>query len=259
MPRKARERELSLDELLAVLGNPLRREILARLTQETHYPLQLSRELRVSQQAIMKHLSVLRRYRLVRCAERRSSRLGPPRNCYVSTGSFSIRIDLGPGAFEARLIPLESGGRGRGGAGSATDGSGGAAGILSATEGPEGSGENVPAAGSPGAVEGWGGAAGESSPAARLRELIGVLNRINHEVSELERRRASLAGLKQEVLREACGVIAEMSDDYRERRLLYLLTEDPETPLEELSRELSIRRERLERICRMIGIGEELL
>ncbi len=103
----AKEGELELDELLAVLGNPLRRKILARVAKETHYPLQLSKELGVSQQAIMKHLRILRRYHLVRACERKSTSMGPPRKCFESTGQFSIRIDFGPSDFETRLFPFE--------------------------------------------------------------------------------------------------------------------------------------------------------
>jgi ArsR family transcriptional regulator len=56
-----------LDVLLSVIENPTRRRILEALVREPHYPLQLSRELGMSQQIIMKHLKVLEDYRMVRC------------------------------------------------------------------------------------------------------------------------------------------------------------------------------------------------
>lgn len=96
-------------------------------------------------------------------------------------------------------------------------------------------------------------------PAARLRELIGVLSKINREIAELESRRASLASAKQEILREACGIIAGMTDSYKERRVLYLLAEDPETPLDELAQELRVRREELERLYKMVGLDGGLI
>ena len=61
--------EVTLDTLLTVLGNPTRRKILEMLAMEKHYPLQLSRELDVSQQAVSKHLKVLEKYGLVECIE----------------------------------------------------------------------------------------------------------------------------------------------------------------------------------------------
>ena len=48
-----------LDVLLSVIENPTRRRILEALVREPHYPLQLSRELGLSQQGIMKHLRML--------------------------------------------------------------------------------------------------------------------------------------------------------------------------------------------------------
>ena len=61
--------KITLDELMGVLENHTRREILSKLAKETHYPLQLSKELNVSQQAIMKHLKVLEDYDLVESFE----------------------------------------------------------------------------------------------------------------------------------------------------------------------------------------------
>ena len=56
LSRRSREKEwpdtvkTTLDGLLRVLENPTRRRIMERLARESHYPLQLSRELGVSQQ-----------------------------------------------------------------------------------------------------------------------------------------------------------------------------------------------------------------
>ena len=68
-----------LDRLLMVLENPIRRPILAKLANETHYALQLSRELTVPQQAIMKHLRVLEENGLVTCRETPSDYFHLPR------------------------------------------------------------------------------------------------------------------------------------------------------------------------------------
>ncbi len=93
---------MELDSLLAVMGNPTRRQILRKLVKETHYPLQLSKELSVSQQAIMKHLKVLEDNDLVRSIFKRSES-GPPRKCYVATKSLTIIIDLSPEHFSEEL------------------------------------------------------------------------------------------------------------------------------------------------------------
>jgi len=212
-----KEPELSLDELLAVLGNPLRREILSRIAQETHYPLQLSKELGVSQQAIMKHLQILRRYHLVRCTDPKSNTLGPPRKCYVSTGQFSIRIDFGPSALETHLIHVKA-----------------------RTEEPAASGLESEFQRSS-ALE---------STADRLRAYKDTVSKINEEVEMLEDRRMRLIALKQQILKQASVEIAALSPDYRERRLLYLITENPSTTADDMARMLNIQREVLARIYR---------
>ena len=52
---------VELDALLSVIENPARRRILEALVREPHYPLQLSKELGMTQQAVIKHLKVLER------------------------------------------------------------------------------------------------------------------------------------------------------------------------------------------------------
>jgi predicted transcriptional regulator len=210
-----KEPELSLDELLAVLGNPLRREILSRITQETHYPLQLSKELGVSQQAIMKHLQILRKYHLVRCTDPKSNTLGPPRKCYVSTGQFSIRIDFGPSALETHLIHVKA----------------------RPEEMPSGGLESEFRRSS--ALERTG---------DRLRAYKDIVSKINDEVGALEDRRMDLIALKQQILKQASVEISALSPDYRERRLLYLITENPSTPVDDMARMLNIQREVLARM-----------
>ena len=213
----AKEPELSLDELLAVLGNPLRREILSRIAQETHYPLQLSKELGVSQQAVMKHLQILRKYRLIRCTDPKSNTLGPPRKCYVSTGQFSIRIDFGPSALETHLIHIKA--------------------HPNETAGAELEDE-------------FHRSLELGSTADRLRAYKDTISKINAEVETLEDRRMALIALKQDILKQASVEIAAMSPNYRERRLLYILTENPSTPMDDMARMLNIQREVLSRIYR---------
>ena len=48
-----------LDEALGILQNKARRAILERLVREPHYPLQLAKQIGISQQAVMKHLKLL--------------------------------------------------------------------------------------------------------------------------------------------------------------------------------------------------------
>ncbi|TFG56297.1 MAG: ArsR family transcriptional regulator [Methanomassiliicoccus sp.] len=98
-----------LDMLLSVIENPTRRRILEALVREPHYPLQLSRELGLSQQGIMKHLRMLEDLDMVRSFSEESDQGGPSRRRYFPTTGFTIVVDIGPGLFntETTTRPME--------------------------------------------------------------------------------------------------------------------------------------------------------
>lgn len=89
--------------LLSVIENPTRRRILEALVREPHYPLQLSRELGLSQQGIMKHLRMLEELDLVRSFMEDSDQGGPSRRRYFPTTGFTMVVDIGPGLFNTEV------------------------------------------------------------------------------------------------------------------------------------------------------------
>src|SRR3989442_12881605 len=101
MSRRSREKgwpdtvKATLDGLLRVLENPTRRRILERLARESHYPLQLSRELGVSQQAVVKHLRSLEASGLVTSPEEKSDLGGPNRRACRALGRSMVRTEVG--------------------------------------------------------------------------------------------------------------------------------------------------------------------
>ncbi|MBN1109560.1 MAG: helix-turn-helix domain-containing protein [Methanomassiliicoccales archaeon] len=97
-----------LDRMLSVIENPTRRRILEALVREPHYPLQLARELGLSQQGIMKHLRMLEELDLVGSFSEESER-GPSRRRYFPTTGFTIVVDIGPGLFNTDIVtrPIE--------------------------------------------------------------------------------------------------------------------------------------------------------
>jgi predicted transcriptional regulator len=92
-----------LDVLLSVIENPTRRRILEALVREPHYPLQLSKELGLSQQGIMKHLRMLEELDLVRSFLEDSDQGGPSRRRYFPTTGFTMVVDIGPGLFSTEV------------------------------------------------------------------------------------------------------------------------------------------------------------
>ncbi|MBO0887634.1 helix-turn-helix domain-containing protein [Candidatus Bathyarchaeota archaeon] len=92
-----------LDSILAVLENPVRRRIIDRLSQEPTYPLQMSKELGISQQLVTKHLEMMSDAGVV-ASSRRDSPVGPRRREYLLNKSISITIDFAPHLFNARIL-----------------------------------------------------------------------------------------------------------------------------------------------------------
>jgi|TARA_B110000881_G_C18580711_1_gene521511 predicted transcriptional regulator len=101
---------VDLDTALSLLQNKARRAILERLVREPHYPLQLSDQIGVSQQAVMKHLKLLEQAGFVVKMKAASIKGGPPKNIYSVQQAISLRIDLGPDLFHCEQRKLPAGG-----------------------------------------------------------------------------------------------------------------------------------------------------
>lgn len=192
-----------LDELLAVIENPTRRKILEALVREPHYPLQLSKELRMSQQAIMKHLKVMESYDMVRSYMEESDLGGPSRRLYIPALNFTLIVDIGPNLFSTEIVAKE-------------------------VEG-----------GSPRPRKKMGDLQELSPEIIALREDIAD---IDDQLNELQQKRTQLIEDKENKLDEA-GELINQIDDYQLRRIIYEFTSRPELSAEEIARELSLRDE----------------
>lgn len=218
--------EPTLDELLMILENPLRRRILAKIARESHYPLQLSRELRVSQQAIAKHLKVLEKYGLVRSSREPSTIGGPERKNYFNISRLSVTIDVGPRLFSTdfRSLPAT---------------------------------EDIPKdllkykTGIEGAID-------ETDPKATLRKVSEISREMDELMEELDEKRAALLKLKDSALNVAYSAVEEISPDYNERRVLYHLINESDMKVDALSESLDLREEYLRKILKRIR-EEELI
>ena len=192
-----------LDTLLSIVENPTRRRILQELVREPHYPLQLSKELRISQQAVMKHLKVLEENDLVSCYPEESDLGGPRRKRYVPKMKFTLIVDLGPGYFHAELRDLDH---------------------------PEGSDD--------GDHKMTQDLEDLRSGALKLRELI---FQIDEELEELQARRANLIGMKEALLSDARTLVEENLEDYQLRRVLYEYIHRPDLTLRQIAKDLALR------------------
>ncbi len=91
-----------IDRLLSLVENPTRRRILESLVREPSYPLRLSKELGVSQQAVMKNLVLMEQNGLV-SSSRAESDMGPSRIVYTPNSEFTLVVEMGCGRFAARM------------------------------------------------------------------------------------------------------------------------------------------------------------
>lgn len=210
--------ELDLDTALSVLSNPMRREILSRLVMETHYPLQLAKELNTSQQAVMKHLYVLERNGLVRSVKEPSDAGGPPRNAYTATQQLSIRIDIGRNLFNAKIRTYDPDEE------------------PSIMEDYSYINERYTALSS------------VKDDHERLKGLANTLRDVNKELTDLERRRDALLIAKERLLGEANDIIAQLSSDYDERRVLYYITDKGTVSVAVVSEHFNMREKAVEEI-----------
>jgi len=209
--------ELDLDTLLAVIGNPTRRRILRKLVKEGHYPLQLSRELRVSQQSIMKHLDVLESNELVSSVYQKSDAGGPPRRYYTATKSLTIVIDLGPELFSEELrLHSEDGER-----------------VIEGVADTEALRE-------------------AESLRVKLAEFMQSIALVNERLGEMASERDGLIATKKNAMHYANQIIDTLCDDYQERKVLrYLISED-DLSLATMSERLNMRESEIERVLKRL-------
>ena len=100
----------NIDVLLEVLGNDTRRRILQLLADEPRYFIQLSKDLGVSQQAVLKHLEILERNGFVSSFEADSDFAAPKRKYYQLNRSCMLAIGITNDAvqFVFHDIPREN-------------------------------------------------------------------------------------------------------------------------------------------------------
>jgi len=200
-----------LDKLLSVLENPIRRQILAKLSKERHYPLQLSKELNVSQQAIMKHLKVLEDNELVMVVEEKSTVGGPPRKSYFSTKRYSIRIDMGPSMFSTDLQSFNE---------------------PEIEQEPKSYKE---------IKDKYETVCSEEELNKKFAELKKLVKEINMKLRDLEKQRTDLINLREGILKETHDTIRDLCMDYDERKILYSVIDHNLRTLEAISERLNLR------------------
>ena len=189
---------MSQSELDAVLGtveNPIRRRIIARLSEEPNYQLQLSKELGLSQQLVAKHLVTMEDAGLVSTISQDSPR-GPQRKEYLLKKSFSVTIDLAPNLFRARMFSF-----------------GAVPGVQEADERAL-------------MVTQVSDLMRYQEGTSRIKPLTRVVTEVDKKLKEMEEERAVLLYIRSLALREAAKITTSLPSDDRRKVLRYLMREE---------------------------------
>ena len=200
--------QAELDSMLGTVENPIRRRIIARLSQKPNYQLQLSRELDISQQLVAKHLGSMEDAGLVSTVFEDSPR-GPQRKEYLLRKSFSITIDLAPSLFRARMFSF---------------------GAVPGRDSDEQSQMSAKA----------GEALRFPEEASRIKPLAQFIAEVDRKLGEMEERRAVLLYLRGLALREATRVTTSLGSADRKKVLKYIMKEQRDG-IEDISASLGLQ------------------
>ena len=208
-----------LDTIFSVLENPIRRKILSKLAKEQHYPLQLSKELNISQQAIMKHLKVLEDNNLVISFEEKSTLGGPPRKCYVSNKHITLRIDVGPNTFNTEVYDYKEMEKNN----------------LEGKEIKEEIGKYEDF------INDYKKSKEIKDPSKKLNEFSKIIQNVDKELHELKMKGAKLLSIRENIIHESNNLIAELCREYDERKILYYLISHEDRNISSIADALELR------------------
>lgn len=203
----------NIDVLLDVLGNDTRRRILQLLAAEPRYFIQLSKDLGVSQQAVLKHLEILERYGFITSYEGDSDYAAPKRKYFQLNRSCLLAIGITRDAvqFVFHDIPQEEKDDSR-------------RYELKALQREVSDLEK------------------QENPQRILKQSDSLLQEINSRLADLVNTEIALLRLKQRITKSAHEAIRESFNEELERQILYSTIGAKDRPdIDELSTMLDIR------------------
>jgi ArsR family transcriptional regulator len=204
-----------LNLFLKILENPIRRNIVERLSQEPNYPLQLSKDLGLGQQLVAKHLKIMEDSGLLKSAIK-SSPAGPKRRTYELSKSFSITLDIAPYLFKEEIVSFD-------------------------VE-PEKSQLNTDLVS---LVERRNELAGFLETSDKMSPCAEILSDIDEKLRELEEERLLLLYIRNSVMKEASKTISQV-DDAEARRVLHQAVDEHDSSVKYIAQTLNLREDRVQ-------------
>lgn len=180
------------------------------LSREDRYPLQISKTMDTSQQAISKHLKTMEKEGIVVSRKCKSERGGPPTKRYMVNSEFSLRIDLGPTLFKTEVERIED----------------------EKVEGYEDIEEELR----------------EAHDEETLKKYRTLIQEIEDEIDELEKKRKHLTKLKERALSKGYDLIHDKFQDHKKSYILYYILNSGVTDIKKIAEEFKVREDEIENI-----------
>ncbi|MBH58962.1 MAG: hypothetical protein CMO19_00900 [Thaumarchaeota archaeon] len=211
-----------IGELLDLLGNDTRRRILESLANEPKYFIQLSKEIGVSQQAVLKHLFLLEKFGLIESFKAKSNLAAPDRKYFQLNRSVYLSIGITGNSMEIRMENIK--------------------------------GPNKSKVKNKSVTE------NKRKYIQRDKEITDILKKTKHNLElieqrmeEIENEKIGLLKDKQKILQIAHQVIRESLEEDLARRILYSnLNSRDSTDIEELSEILNTREKEIKIIVKRL-------
>lgn len=203
--------ESELDMILAMLGNPVRRRIVKRLSQESSYSLQIAKELGFGQQLVAKHLDTMEQAGVV-VSSLEPSPHGPKRRSYVLNKNVSVTVSLAPHLFSTRIVSLSAF--------------------------PE---ESHVSKASFSLMDRLSEISQNPADRNRIAPFAELLDEIDERIKKLEDERSVLLYVRNTVMKEASRRIREMQTSRDAKMVLYHVLDDRASSVGDISEALNMR------------------
>ncbi len=195
--------------VVEVLGNPVRRRLIEKLSEAPDYTLRLSNELNIHQQLAAKHMKVLRNAQLVDVV-RQKSKKGADKNVFSLNKFYSHQIDFSPHLYNQRLISFNN-----------PDLWTTADNYMDKLE------DKVTDLGE------------EGSGIDKINPLGNIVQSIDDELESLEKRRARLLYIRNLAMNASVKALDEL--DRKKRQVMHFILNQGSTTLGAISRHMQIR------------------
>jgi predicted transcriptional regulator len=198
------------ETVVGVLGSPIRRRIIRKLSEGPDYALRLSNELNIHQQLAAKHLDVIRKAELVDIVRQKGDK-GADKNVFTLNKFYSLHIDFSPSMYSESLISFNNPDR-----------------WILADNYMERLEEDVEEL-------------SEESGVDKITPLSQIIQAVDDEMEGLERRRARLLYIRNLAMDASDRAMEEM--DRRKRQVLRYIIDHGQASVGDLSKSMQLREE----------------